>query len=259
MNKAFKISIAGSGKLANHLSKTLFNNGISIKEIYSRNEIEGLKLADNCKAKFINNAEEINTNIDLLIISISDDALFSNFLDKLPKNIDVVHTSGSVAMEVLKSFKSYGVFYPLQSFSKTRSPNFNEIPICIEACNINLLDKLNSIGQIISKKIYKINSEERKKIHIAAVFASNFTNYFYSIAEQILENNNIDRKILLPLIQETADRLSEKKAYELQTGPAIRGDKNIINGHIEMLKNDDLKKLYKYLSELIFKEYNEKL
>jgi predicted short-subunit dehydrogenase-like oxidoreductase (DUF2520 family) len=156
-------------------------------------------------------------------------------------------------MDVLKNVSSnYGVFYPLQTFSKTRDVDFSDIPICIEACCDETCDALNLLAKEISNDVRKINSAQRQFIHLAAIFASNFTNHMYTLADEILEKENVSFDILLPLIRETAKKIESKSPKDAQTGPAIRGDMKIIEKHIQDLQSEPGKLvLYKIISKLI--------
>jgi len=173
-----------------------------------------------------------------------------NFKDKL-----VVHTSGSLPMDVLKEVSSnFGVFYPLQTFSKSRKADFKSIPICIEANTADNENHLVDLGTSISGNVQHINSEERKILHLAAVFACNFPNYMYTIAEQILARNKLDFNFLKPLIEETAAKVQTIDPHNAQTGPAKRGDKIIMNQHLELLKDSPgFKDIYKLISSEILK------
>ena len=175
------------------------------------------------------------------------------------KNTLIVHTSGATAMYILKKHDSIGVFYPLQSFTKNRMPDFKEIPICIEAKNEKDIDTLNLLAQKISNHVYEIDSEQRKKIHVAAVLVNNFTNHLYHLGYNFLDENNINPQILFPLIKETAHRIDEVSPYLAQTGPAKRHDLKTMENHLELLKSPKTKEIYKLLSRSISDIYEKKL
>jgi len=167
----------------------------------------------------------------------------------LPEGIQV-HTAGCIPMNEFEGFTTkFGVFYPLQTFSKKKSVDFSQVPICIEANNVEVQDKLVEIANLLSTKIYHINSDQRKRLHLAAVFASNFTNYMYDIASEILEDSGFLFDIIQPLVAETADKVMTLKPYDAQTGPAVRMDEKTIAKHLSMLNSrPDLKKIYKLLT-----------
>lgn len=152
----------------------------------------------------------------------------------------------------------YGVFYPLQTFSKEKEVDFSQIPICIEAINGDTQQKLLDLANLLNSKTYLISSEQRKKLHLAAVFACNFSNYMYDISSQILEEIGVGFDIMHPLIMESALKVQSITPYKAQTGPAVRFDDKIITNHLHMLKNRrDLKKIYKILSKDIHKRHKK--
>ncbi len=255
---ADKIVIIGAGNVATNLAFAFKKYTVEI-HIHSRTEKSAKLLAEklNCPYSFeINN---IPSNADLYIISVTDNAVFNlaenTLLKKKIENNLIVHTAGSVPADILKTLSgNYGVFYPLQTFSKNKILDFKNIPVCIEAnsgFNYNFILKTASA---ISENVKNINSEQRKYIHIAAVFANNFTNRMAGIAEEILKENNIDFDILLPLLQETFEKLKKESPGKIQTGPAVRNDEKILKKHLELLKNKpDLQKIYKFVSDNISK------
>ena len=162
-----------------------------------------------------------------------------------------MHTSGGVALEKISNHNRRGVFYPLQTFTKGKAVDFKTIPICIETEFSADLKILKKIAKSISDKMYIINSEQRKALHVAAVFVNNFTNHLYQIGNQICEENNIPFEVLHPLIQETAEKIKELSPSEAQTGPALRNDTKTIEKHIDFLENPEYKKLYQLLTQSI--------
>ncbi len=255
MKEINQIVIIGSGNVATHLSLALKEVEKEILQVYSRTAANAKILAGNVEANFTTEPEEVAGNADLYIIAVSDDALIQvaeriNFNNNL-----VVHTSGSATIDVLKNFSSnYGVFYPLQTFSKSRKVDFSEIPVCIEANNIENIERLKSLALSLTDKIYFIDSEKRRTLHLAAVFASNFSNFMYSIAQKIVQDNELDFDMLKPLIQETAEKVQQVLPEDAQTGPAKRGDEMIMKLHVEMLKDyPEYQELYRILSEGIGK------
>jgi predicted short-subunit dehydrogenase-like oxidoreductase (DUF2520 family) len=187
----------------------------------------------------------------LFIIAITDDAI-AEVSRQLPfSNELVVHTSGSVSMQAINNKNRQGVFYPLQTFSKAKYVDFKEIPICIEAQNEKDLLTLESVAKSISNSVYTINSEQRKALHVAAVFVSNFTNHLYQIGNKICIDNELSFDILKPLIQETANKILTLSPQESQTGPAKRKDTQTINAHLNFLTNDNQKEIYKLLTKSI--------
>ncbi|WP_394340131.1 Rossmann-like and DUF2520 domain-containing protein [Marixanthomonas spongiae] len=192
---------------------------------------------------------------DIYIIAIPDDAI-ADFSSTLPFNDKmVVHTSGSLPMQALDGKNKKGVFYPLQTFTKDKKVNFNEIPICIEAEEKADLQLLETLGKRISNHVAQISSEDRKTLHLAAVFVNNFVNYMYHISEDILKENNLDFELLKPLIAETANKIRTLSPQQAQTGPAKRNDVKTIENHLHLLKDSPYKKVYEQMTEAIKKQY----
>lgn len=250
------IVIIGAGNVATHLGITLHAAGYTTSQIYSPTKKSATALAKRISATAITKIKDIDVSATLYIVAVKDDAIKEvikqlNLKDKL-----IVHTSGSVAMNVLKkASKNYGVIYPLQTFSKNKLVDFKSIPLCIEANNADSLKRILSFTKKINTNIHKINSEQRKLIHLSAVFACNFSNYMYVIAEKLLSQNKISFELLKPLIQETAMKINVGSPAKMQTGPAIRNDNRTMNTHLKLLNSDNnLKKIYKLLSENIFKD-----
>ncbi|ADV50636.1 Domain of unknown function DUF2520-containing protein [Cellulophaga algicola DSM 14237] len=196
---------------------------------------------------------------DVYIIAVSDDAI-PEVSSKL-KHVTglVVHTSGSVSINALNTCKNYGVFYPLQTFTKGKKVDFRPIPICIEAENEDNLKTLSFLAETISDKVYQISTEQRSHLHLAAVFVNNFTNYMYTIGNEICDDHKVPFEILEPLIKETSAKILTLKPKEAQTGPARRNDVATMQRHLEQLKTKDKKQIYKLLSESIQKKYGKKL
>ncbi|MCD4732581.1 MAG: DUF2520 domain-containing protein, partial [Bacteroidales bacterium] len=238
MFKANSIVLIGAGNVATHFGKALINAENKILQVYSSTVDSASVLASKLETGFTTNLTEINKNANVYVISILDDALPITLKELNVGNKLIVHTSGFLSMDILKqSSVNYGVFYPLQTFSKSRNVDMKTVPLCIEANSPENLKKLKSLAGQISADVREVNSEQRKKIHLAAVFACNFPNFMYTIADRLLGDSNIDFNILKPLIKETAEKALDMKPAEVQTGPAVRGDENIMLAHLEMLKD----------------------
>jgi len=253
-----EIVIIGAGNLATQLSMHLQKSGLIIKQVYSRTTESARELASILNVEYITDIVNIAA-ADLYIFAVADKAIESLSKKITNNNAIFVHTAGSVDMDVFADSKTnYGVFYPLQTFSKYRDVNFQNIPICIEGSNIEVENKLLLLAKRISSRNESISSIQRKQLHLAAVFVCNFTNHMYSIGEKILNKENMQFDLLKSLISETADKINIMTPKEAQTGPAIRFDENTINKHQEML-NDNvcLQKIYKFVSESIFSEHKK--
>ena len=248
------IVFLGFGNLNFHLINTLYkHNKDSVIQVYNRSEINLNKELN--KIPFTTDLSKIK-EADLYIIGIPDDAIAA-FSETLPlKNKLVVHTSGSVSMEALSKRNRKGVFYPLQTFSKNREVNFNTIPICIEAKEETDLELLTNLGNSLSEKVVEIDSDERSKLHLAAVFVNNFVNHLYAIGDDILGNNELSFDLLHPLIEETASKVKTLSPSEVQTGPARRGDQKTIEKHLHLLKEGPESELYQQLTESLMKKFD---
>jgi len=251
-----KIVILGAGNVATHLTKALIKEGFDVRQIYSRTIESARELGVKTGVHFTNNLAELYKEADIYIFALSDTAI-----EKLASMIDfnhdplLLHTAGSVSIDVLKnSSKNYGVLYPLQTFSKSRELDFKKVPLCVDANTKHNIKEVSQIAATLSDNTRIMGEDERKKIHLAAVFACNFTNYMYSQAEEILKQDNIDFNIIKPLIEETAAKVQDLSPAKAQTGPAIRNDKATMNKHKELLENfNELKKLYTFISNNISK------
>lgn len=239
--------IIGGGNVAHHLARVfLAYKEVELKQIYARNinsiiDFEGETL--------ITDTIRLLTNADVYIIAVSDDAI-PEISSQLPINKLVVHTSGSVAMEVLENSGRKGIFYPLQSFSKNKPVDFSAVPICIEAEDHHDLELLEKLATLISEKVYHITSEQRSKLHIAAVFVNNFTNHMYKIGNDICETYDVPFEVLLPLIQETASKIEKVQPSLAQTGPAKRKDQKTIERHLNLLTSEQ-KEIYQLITKSI--------
>jgi predicted short-subunit dehydrogenase-like oxidoreductase (DUF2520 family) len=191
------------------------------------------------------------TEADVYIIAVSDDAI-AEVAAQLPfNNRLVVHTSGSSDISVLQDNNKKGVFYPLQTFTKGKAIDFAEIPICIEVQHEEDYQLLEKLGHSISQKVVSITSEQRKSLHVAAVFVCNFVNHMYHMGHEICEKNDIPFEVLHPLIQETAHKIMTLSPEEAQTGPAVRHDSKTIEKHLDFIENTEYKTIYQLLTQSI--------
>jgi len=251
------IGIIGSGNVATHLATEFAEYGHQILFIYSKNEGNAQLLARKTHSKTIKSLNISDIDIDVLIIAVNDDAIKDVAEQlKLSGKTIVVHTSGSIPLNILSNFENAGIFYPLQTFTKNRKVEFSEIPILIESNNEFTKEKLEELGRTISENIQFADSEKRKILHLAAVFANNFTNAMLSISEELLEQHHIDKTLLYPLAKETIAKALDLGAENAQTGPAQRGDLEVQKKHVELLiDNEKYQVLYKLLSEIISQSY----
>lgn len=241
-----KIAIIGYGNVAYHLVEAFKNHPmVELSWVYNRTLPQQHNIPDTCQITLqLSNIKEV----DVAIIAVTDDAI-----SEVSRQLNVpfvVHTSGAVPLSLLNNEGKKGVFYPLQSFSKSKPIDFDAVPICLEAQQEEDYQLLETLAQTISSKIYRIDSGQRTYLHVAAVFANNFTNHMYTLAHEICSTHQIPFEVLQPLIRETADKISLLAPKEAQTGPAKRNDKSTLAKHMALLSTEQ-QKLYSILTQSI--------
>lgn len=250
------IVLIGSGNVAQHLIAAFSESkDVALVQVMARNpaSLEHLVAADNICSDY----EQIK-EADVYLIAVSDNAIAS-VSSQLPfQNRLVIHTSGSMPLEVLDGKNRRGVFYPLQTFTKNKAVNFKEIPICLESENEEDYNRLQQLARAISDVYQPISSEQRKALHVAAVFVCNFVNHLYGIGELICKENELPFALLQPLIAETAHKIQTLSPEAAQTGPAKRNDTLTINNHLAFLTDDNQIELYKLLTKSII-DHGKKL
>jgi predicted short-subunit dehydrogenase-like oxidoreductase (DUF2520 family) len=254
-----RISIIGSGNVATHLGAAFKNAGHRIIQVYSRDMHNAALLAYHIGAEAIDDLNNINSEIDIFIISVKDDIITSIAGELVKYQKLIVHTSGATDLERLLALTpDAGVFYPLQTLSKNKEIDFLTVPLCIEGANEDITLNLEQLARSISNNVYRVSSGQRKILHLAAVFACNFPNYLYDVAEQLLAKHQLDFGLLRPLILETAQKVQDHLPGEVQTGPAIRNDEATMAAHLQLLDDDPaLKIIYNVLSQAIIKNDND--
>ena len=250
-----KIVFIGAGNLATRLSLAMQRVGMQIGQVYSHTEASARQLATRLGCPWTNDLSALQEDGDLYVFSLKDTVL-SDVISKVkPNNGMWVHTAGSMSMSVFEGYaQRFGVLYPLQTFSKGRNVNFDVIPIFLEANTDKNADYLKNIASALSENVRFMSSEKRRSLHLAAVFACNFTNHIYTLSYKLLENESIPADVLLPLIDETVSKIHSMPPAAAQTGPAIRYDENVINKHLAMLDDPDMQAIYRLLSQSIHKD-----
>ena len=248
-----QIVLIGSGNVAFHLAKAFTEAQIPISQIFGRNTTELQKISEEFSIPF---STETLTDGDLYIISVSDSSIAEVSALIKNENALVTHTSGSVSREALSGNYRKSVFYPLQTFSKSKNLDYSKIPFFIDAENENDEEILKNLASKISKNVMLANDEKRKYIHLTAVFACNFVNHLYARAKEISDSQGIPFDYFLPLIDETTQKIHELEPKLAQTGPAIRNDKKVLKLHESLLTDEEKLKIYKTLNESIKKMYH---
>lgn len=252
-----RIVFIGAGNLATRLSIELTDKGSKVIQVYSRTKASAIELAQKLSAEFTTNTDEIIPEADIYIVALKD-SVVDEVLSKINfQNNMVIHCSGSLPMEVLKPYsENIGVLYPLQTFSKNQEIDFKNIPVFIEGNSQEVLEKLLFLANKLSSKVAPLNSSKRLYLHIAAVFASNFVNHFYTIASEVLQSQGLSFDLVHPLIEETTLKVLRMSPRDAQTGPAVRYDHNVIEKHVDALQSlPGFQKLYEEVSGNIHNFY----
>lgn len=251
-----KIVFIGAGNLATNLALEISQSEHQIVQVFSRTRESASLLAEKVNCEPVNEMSKVVCDADLYIVSVKDDAL-EMLIPELCKGREdkmFVHTAGSMPMDVFKDYaRHYGVFYPMQTFTKDKKVAFENIPIFIEGCGAFETSFLKRLAEQISRSVYELDSDNRKYLHLSAVFACNFANHCVAIGQQILEKHHIPSSVLRPLVMETMDKASSHSAAEVQTGPAVRDDRNVMEKQMQLLENlPELQQVYEIMSKSIF-------
>lgn len=257
------IVLIGAGNVATHLGPALQEAGETIVQIYSRTAASAAPLAARMKVPYTTSLDALVDDADLYCVMLADEALLQ-LIPAIVKGREkalFVHTAGSVPLSVWKGYAARcGVLYPMQTFSKQRPLNFKEVPLFVEASDGPSLDLLMQLAGCLSRHLFQLDSEQRKWLHLGAVFACNFTNNLYAACARILKEENIPFSVMLPLIGETVGKLSRMTPLEAQTGPALRRDSHVMASQLSLLEQmasePRLAAIYKLLSDNII-EYDQ--
>ena len=247
-----KIALIGAGNVATCLGPRLKEAGHEITAVYSRTVESARALADRLGATYTTDLKTVPAS-DAAIVMLKDDALKElapAISDSLNDTL-LLHTAGSVSMDIwyTAGAMKYGVLYPMQTFSKTSVIDWSQVPLFIEGSSDQTLNSIRELALTVSPDVTVLSSEGRKKLHLAAVFTCNFSNHMYAIAEQLLADEGVPFRVMLPLVRETARKVETMSPKDAQTGPAIRGDRKVIDEHLELLKdNPEYAQLYRLIS-----------
>ena len=251
------VVLLGAGRVATHLAPALVKAGYRLVQVWSRTESSAYEIAAPLGVSHSHDLDAVPTNADIYIVCVSDSAL-----PEIAKRIVMrvgsaplfLHTAGSIGIELWQrcGASNYGILYPLQTFSKERSVNVNEVAFFVEASNEKVMSEIERLAHNLSRKVFRADSERRARLHISAVFACNFANAMYDVAHRLLSEENIPFEVLLPLIDETAAKLHTLTPHDAQTGPAVRGDVAVMQSHMATLAcNEDLYAMYVLISNYI--------
>ncbi|AKQ44462.1 hypothetical protein TH63_00525 [Rufibacter radiotolerans] len=252
-----KVGIIGAGNVATHLVKGFLAAGIEVPVVYSRTLASAQELANlspSTKATASLNFQEL-PHADVYLIAVPDQALpelVPQF--KFPEGVVVAHTSGTQPLEILQALSkgSAGVFYPVQTFSKEKEVDWRRVPICVEGSSPEAEETLLKLGQRQSDQVVVMAGPARRQLHLAAVFACNFTNHLWGIAQEVLQQAHLPASLLEPLVEETMRKAFLFPPFQVQTGPAQRGDTSTLEAHLKLLENlPQYQELYKTLTTSI--------
>lgn len=250
-----KIVIIGAGRIAWHLGKRLKGKGLPVAQVISQTARHAEKVATGLQATWSDSVGDLLPDADWIIIAVRDDAIetVAQNLSPYAGEALVTHTSGGTAGAVLQPyFKRFGVFYPLQSFSMEHTPVWSKIPFCVDALFEEDVLFLKKIAKTIGNLVYRVNDEQRAKLHVAAVFANNFANRCFAIAEKILDETDLPFELLHPLMEETLAKALQDSPARMQTGPAMRGDIDTIRRHLKLLNgHPEWQEIYREMSQSI--------
>lgn len=253
MDSIPKIVIAGAGRVAWHLGKRLKSKGLGIAQVLSRTEEHARGLAESLNAGWTSDPAQVIPDAEWIILAVRDDVIetVAKSLSEYAPDALVTHTSGGTSGNVLAPyFKRHGVFYPLQSFSLEHTPVWSKIPFCVDAAQHDDLLFLKKAAKTIGNLVYRVTDKQRTFLHVAAVFANNFSNHCFAIAEKILDEQDLPFELLHPLMEETLAKALQDSPARMQTGPALRGDMATLQRHLDLLKeHGDWEQLYRKMSQ----------
>ncbi|MDD7319233.1 MAG: DUF2520 domain-containing protein [Prevotella sp.] len=251
-----RIVIVGASNLATNLGEALLRCGRRVEQVFSRTEASAKALADRLHCAWTTSFDDISTDADLYIVAVKDSVLAPVLQEVVKKTVGgiVAHTAGSVPMSVFgNSDARRGVFYPMQTFSKQKVVDFREISIFVEASDEKTCTDLENLARELTDNVYLLDSDKRRYLHLAAVFACNFANHCFALADEILRHNNISFDVMLPLIRETVGKLDVLSPRDAQTGPAVRKDTDIMRKHAELIDDRTTQDIYELMSKSIMR------
>lgn len=256
-----RIVLIGAGNLATHFGKALCDAHHEVVQVYSRTIGHAQLLADLLHVSYTDSIDQLVRDVDCYVFAVKDQVLPTLIKEVSCLHADssalFVHTAGSIPIDVFpEEMKSYGVLYPMQTFSKLRDVVFAHIPVFVEGNNAETLSRLEQLAKSISHHVYRLSSADRRYLHLSAVWACNFVNHCYDEASKVLEPIGVPFDVMLPLIDETARKVHELSPKDAQTGPAVRYDEHVMNAQLQLMKdNPKLQEIYRLLSQSIHERF----
>ncbi len=256
------ITLIGSGNVATWVAQRMQGNSrFPITQVYSRKLKHAQLLAELLNAEAIDDIRQLNTDNQIFIFALADKA-YADILPQLPFILPAAYmTSGTVSCQCLKDYaEHYGVIYPLQTFTKSQDMRTLDVPLCLEYHDSREptlpsveYDQMHSLARELSPKCYEVSESQRARLHLAAVFACNFSNAMYNVAHKLLQEKDLPFEMLIPLLHQTVQKLETLTPAEAQTGPAARRDLNVMQKQMESLEDPKYKEIYQLMSNLIMK------
>lgn len=256
-----RVVIIGAGNLATNLGEALRQRGIKVEQVFSRTQESASALAQRIGCDYTTSLDDVIPDADLYVVSVKDGAVGKvvNKLNGRVHNGIIVHTAGSIPLSVFGERQTRcGVFYPMQTFSKQKIVDFNELSVFVEASDECTLTSIEGFARMLTQNVYRLDSDHRRYLHLAAVFACNFANHCFTLADDVLRSQGLPFSVMMPLIKETVSKLNVLSPHDAQTGPAVRGDRNVIDDQKALLDDDRLRHIYEVLSESIMIEKENK-
>jgi predicted short-subunit dehydrogenase-like oxidoreductase (DUF2520 family) len=249
----YRIAFIGAGKVAWHLAPALKNAGHAIVQVISRSALSAQRLADRVGCDFTDKIKDLDLEVDILFLTVPDHTLVEIIHDISNYRGLVIHTSGTFStMRFTCQKYKYGCMYPVQTFTQKRNLDLSQVPLLIEGSEPAVTERISLLARDVSSRVFEVNTENRRNVHLAAILANNFTNHFLFQSYKILAGKNLPVSWIEPLIRETYEKAIEMGPEKAQTGPAIRNDENTINKHMELLSyNPELQEIYRLISNSI--------
>lgn len=255
------IVFVGAGRLATQFARALQEKGHTIDAVYSRTMESARALCTLVGAVPTDNIDDLPLKADAFVLAVKDSVLpeLAARLSKGREGQMFFHTAGSIPMSVFGAHRHHGVIYPMQTFSKEREVDFSHLPLFVESSTLEALQTAMWLARSVSDQVIELSSQERRYLHLAAVFACNFTNHCYALSAQVLEKHGIAFETMLPLIAETARKVETMHPFDAQTGPAVRFDENVMNAHLQLLADElDMQEVYEVMSRSIHNMHQTK-